>query len=111
MQIRVLTRFNGRDAGVIFEAADADAEKWIGMGLAERAAVFTYDGLLDVMRGILEAGREKYLTNDGRPTVEAIREVGGMAISAAERDALWEELVQADAPPEDKIENKPPIIK
>jgi len=37
MLIVAKERFNGRDAGAVFEAAEADAEKWAGMNLCREA--------------------------------------------------------------------------
>ena len=37
MKVKSMKRFNGKDAGTVFEAKDADAKKWIGMGIAAKA--------------------------------------------------------------------------
>lgn len=37
--LKTKTRFNGRDAGAVFEASDEDARVWIEEGLAEEADV------------------------------------------------------------------------
>nr|BDD47304.1 hypothetical protein 7 [bacterium] len=44
MKIVAEVRFNGKNKGTVFDAKDADAEKWIDMGIARKASKKDLEG-------------------------------------------------------------------